>query len=133
MIAGRTGSGKSQEAAWQLSQRALDEKPWIIVDFKGGDLMAGVPVTAIWDTSPAAFTSTFVVLPALSVRFPAIVRAWPGEKAPMVPPLFTVTGLVMVPIPFNIAPLPTVTALVAVSAPVFVSARTPPFTVVVPV
>jgi hypothetical protein len=47
IIAGRTGSGKTQEALWQLSNRSFDEMPWLMVDFKnGGDLVGATPVTA---------------------------------------------------------------------------------------
>jgi len=46
LIAGHTGSGKTHEALHHLSQRSIDEKPWIILDFKGDDLVSSVPVTA---------------------------------------------------------------------------------------
>lgn len=55
LIAGHSGSGKSTEALHQLSQRSIAEKPWIALDFKGGDLLAKIPVTAtasIFDPPP---------------------------------------------------------------------------------
>jgi hypothetical protein len=42
-IIGRNGSGKTQAALWHLSNRPLSERPWIIVDFKRDDLVAGIP------------------------------------------------------------------------------------------
>lgn len=39
LIIGRTGSGKSQFAIALLSTRNWDEMPWIIIDYKGEDLI----------------------------------------------------------------------------------------------
>lgn len=47
VIAGKTGSGKTVEACWQLSQRSFDERPWVAIDFKGRDLLARLPVNRI--------------------------------------------------------------------------------------
>ena len=38
-IVGRTGSGKTQAAAWHLSNRSYDKMPWIIFDFKYDTLL----------------------------------------------------------------------------------------------
>lgn len=38
-IGGRTGSGKTQAAAWHLSERSITTKPWIIIDFKRDALL----------------------------------------------------------------------------------------------
>jgi len=38
-IVGRTGSGKTQSAAWHLSKRSFDTKPWIMFDYKGDELL----------------------------------------------------------------------------------------------
>jgi hypothetical protein len=46
LIAGHTGSGKTHEALHHLSQRSFDAMPWIILDFKGDDLVAAMPITA---------------------------------------------------------------------------------------
>jgi hypothetical protein len=46
LIAGHTGSGKTHEALHHLSQRSIDTRPWVIVDFKGDDLVSKVPITA---------------------------------------------------------------------------------------
>ena len=46
LIAGHTGSGKTHEALHHLSQRSFDSMPWIILDFKGDDLVAACPITA---------------------------------------------------------------------------------------
>ena len=43
LICGRRGSGKTQEALDQFSQRSFDEIPWILLDFKGGDLVSRMP------------------------------------------------------------------------------------------
>jgi hypothetical protein len=37
VILGRTGSGKSYAAAWQLAHRSFHKMPWIIVDYKAAD------------------------------------------------------------------------------------------------
>ena len=44
-IVGRTGSGKTQAAVWQLSRRDFLKKPWIIFDFKGDALINDIPGT----------------------------------------------------------------------------------------
>ena len=41
-IIGRTGSGKTQAGVWHLSQQNFDAQPWILIDFKGDDLIAKV-------------------------------------------------------------------------------------------
>jgi hypothetical protein len=42
-IAGHTGSGKSHAALWLLSHQDYDRRPWIVLDFKGENLIGGVP------------------------------------------------------------------------------------------
>ena len=42
-IIGKTGSGKTQGAAWMLSNRSYTTKPWIILDFKRDDLLNQIP------------------------------------------------------------------------------------------
>jgi hypothetical protein len=44
-IVGTTGSGKSYAAAWHLSRRSWDTKPWIVYDPKRDDLIAEIPGT----------------------------------------------------------------------------------------
>lgn len=46
VIVGHTGSGKTHEGLHQLSQRSIDTMPWVMIDQKGKDLVAQVPVTA---------------------------------------------------------------------------------------
>lgn len=43
-IGGSTGSGKSQFAVWFLSTRNIADRPWVIVDPKGDELIADLPV-----------------------------------------------------------------------------------------
>jgi hypothetical protein len=38
-IIGKTGSGKTQGAAWQLSRRSFQHRPWIIFDYKYDSLL----------------------------------------------------------------------------------------------
>lgn len=39
---GRTGSGKTVHAAWQLSRAPFDKQPYIIVDYKGDELLCSI-------------------------------------------------------------------------------------------
>ena len=41
-IVGRTGSGKTQAAVWQLSLRSFDSRPWIVYDFKRDTLINSI-------------------------------------------------------------------------------------------
>src|SRR5215469_12979317 len=41
LIVGRTGSGKTQLAAWVLSFAPFDRQPYIIVDYKHDELLNG--------------------------------------------------------------------------------------------
>lgn len=41
-IVGATGSGKTHAALWQLSIRNFDEKPWVILDYKGDELLNSI-------------------------------------------------------------------------------------------
>jgi len=45
VITGMTGTGKSQAALWQLSDRSYTLMPWVILDFKRDDLIAQIPHT----------------------------------------------------------------------------------------
>lgn len=38
-IIGRTGSGKTVAAAWHLSMRDFDKRPWVVIDPKGDELI----------------------------------------------------------------------------------------------
>ena len=38
-VIGRTGSGKTQLAVWLLSTQAIDQMPWVIIDYKGDELI----------------------------------------------------------------------------------------------
>jgi hypothetical protein len=42
-VIGKTGSGKTQGAAWQLSTRNYTTRPWIVFDFKRDDLLNAIP------------------------------------------------------------------------------------------
>lgn len=46
-IIGRTGSGKTQCGAWLLSHAPFDEMPYIIIDYKGDELLNSVGATPI--------------------------------------------------------------------------------------
>lgn len=41
-IVGRTGSGKTQLGAWLLSHMRFDKMPYIIIDYKGDDLLNSI-------------------------------------------------------------------------------------------
>lgn len=51
VVVGRTGSGKTQGALWQLSQRSIHKIPWVIVDTKGDDLIRHIPFVEDLDLS----------------------------------------------------------------------------------
>lgn len=42
LIVGRTGSGKTVAAAWQLSERDFDKRAWIVVDYKRDELLNSI-------------------------------------------------------------------------------------------
>jgi len=46
-ILGSNGSGKTRFAVWALSHRDYHSRPWIIIDFKGDDLIARLPAKEI--------------------------------------------------------------------------------------
>ena len=41
-IIGRTGSGKTQAGAWILANAPFDKQPYVIVDYKGDDLLGAI-------------------------------------------------------------------------------------------
>lgn len=41
-IMGATGSGKTVLGAWLLSEADFERSPWVILDFKGDDLLSGI-------------------------------------------------------------------------------------------
>lgn len=42
-IIGKTGSGKTQGAAWQLSRRSFHKQPWIVLNWKYDELLDSLP------------------------------------------------------------------------------------------
>jgi len=42
-VIGRTGSGKTQAAVWQLSRRNFLSMPWVVFNFKGDELIDSIP------------------------------------------------------------------------------------------
>lgn len=66
-IFGRNGSGKTQFATWMLSERSFDKMPWIVLNFKGDDLIEEIPharemkITAAIPSSPGIYISSPVV------------------------------------------------------------------------
>lgn len=42
LVLGKTGSGKTQFGAWALSRAPFDKQPYVIVDYKGDELLAGI-------------------------------------------------------------------------------------------
>lgn len=42
VILGATGSGKTNDAMWHLSQRNFDVKPWVVYNFKNDELIDGI-------------------------------------------------------------------------------------------
>lgn len=42
-IVGRNGTGKTQFGAWLLSKQNLRGKPWVILDYKGEELLNSIP------------------------------------------------------------------------------------------
>jgi len=60
LVLGRTGSGKSQFSIALLSTRNFDEMPWVIIDYKGEDLIddirrvckSGIKTISVHDKPP---------------------------------------------------------------------------------
>jgi hypothetical protein len=66
-IIGRTGSGKTQAAIHALSLRSYDIRPWIVINYKGDDLINSIPHAKFIDTTElpkAKHHGIFVVQPA---------------------------------------------------------------------
>ena len=69
-IVGTTGSGKTHAALWQLSTRDFDRKPWVILDYKGDDLLNSIE------------GAQHITLESEAPRYPGIyiVHPNPGEE-----------------------------------------------------
>lgn len=44
-VIGKTGSGKTQGATWNLARRSYDKQPWVVFDFKYDELLNEIPGT----------------------------------------------------------------------------------------
>lgn len=63
-VIGSTGSGKTQFAVWLLSQRDFTERPWIIFDFKGDELIGSIGAQQISiEAAPPTRPGLYVVRP----------------------------------------------------------------------
>lgn len=64
-VIGKTGSGKTIAALWQLSQRSFDRIPWIIFDFKRDDNLAQIPYVVEVDINdnPPNLAGLYIVRP----------------------------------------------------------------------
>jgi hypothetical protein len=69
-VIGKTGSGKTQGAVWQLARRSFDRKPWIVFDFKLDDLINELP-----HTTHMSVTDALPKKPGLYIVHPK-----PGEE-----------------------------------------------------
>jgi hypothetical protein len=50
-IIGKTGSGKTQAALWQLANRSYTTRPWIVLDFKREPLINAIPYRQYMDVT----------------------------------------------------------------------------------
>src|SRR4029079_10228423 len=48
-IVGRNGSGKTVHAAWQLSLRDFDKRPWYVINSKSDELLNSIPGAIVTD------------------------------------------------------------------------------------
>lgn len=63
-IVGSTGSGKTQFAVWLLSTRDFHERPWVIFDFKGDELIEAInPIEISVYGKPPTKPGLYVVRP----------------------------------------------------------------------
>ena len=44
-VVGRNGTGKTQAAVWHLSLRDFTQRPWVVFNFKGDELIDNIPYT----------------------------------------------------------------------------------------
>ena len=68
-IIGRTGSGKTQLAVWLLSMMPIASMPWVVIDYKGDELVNGIA---------RAVPITYDVVPSQPGVY--ILRVLPGEE-----------------------------------------------------
>lgn len=52
VLVGSNGSGKTRAAVWHLSHRSFRDMPWIVIDFKEEELIAGIPAYTMDVTAP---------------------------------------------------------------------------------
>ncbi len=63
-IIGRTGSGKTQAGAWLLSEANFDEMPYIIIDYKGDELLNSIgAIPHSLDADPPTQAGLYIVYP----------------------------------------------------------------------
>jgi DNA helicase HerA-like ATPase len=69
-IIGRTGSGKTQLAVWLLSMMPIASMPWVVIDYKGDELVNAIE---------RAIPITYDVVPVQPGIY--ILRVLPGEES----------------------------------------------------
>lgn len=74
-IIGRNGSGKTQFATWMLSERSWNIIPWIVLNFKGDDLIDSIPHTTSMD-----ITDRIPSRPGIYVADPIVASKEDQEK-----------------------------------------------------
>jgi len=85
VVVGSTGSGKTYLACWILSQRDLNHRPWIIIDFKGDQLLEdiGAKEISIFDNPPTR-PGLYIVRPIAEVHDDALSqfmwKIWHNEN-----------------------------------------------------
>lgn len=88
-VPGRNGSGKTQAALWHLSQRSYPSRPWLVVDYKGDELigalsdMAAVRIIGVNDKMPKS-PGIYVVRPVAEMDDASVDKllwsAWNNGK-----------------------------------------------------
>lgn len=74
-VIGRTGSGKTQFGAWLLSLSGFDKQPFVMVDYKGDDLLNSIDrVKEIGPTEVPKFPGLYIIRP--DIRAEEAIESW---------------------------------------------------------
>lgn len=81
-VIGRTGTGKTQAAAWFLSQQPIEHMPWLVFDWKGDKLLNDIRAKEIEVGAPLPKKpGVFIVRPTAVVDDDAVTKMlWAVHK-----------------------------------------------------
>lgn len=76
VLIGGTGSGKTVAGLWHLSRQPIESMPWLVIDYKGDELITGIPHAQHVPIGTPLLNGVYVIHPLLSDKEALEKQLW---------------------------------------------------------